>query len=254
MAEAGPGKIRLFEDFFSVYDTSDIAANTTTPDTVAIGPFSLFGEGLIEIDAGLLHLNALSGAVRMTTTNVGDDGTFLGTTNAFDVTLMAPIVLEARVQFNNLDTKRAFIGFTDAEGGSGKKDLSVEDDIVAAVTTTFTPVASDYVGFYLSAELTDDEDWHALFRGGTASQSTDTQLADFNIDAVAGEWQVLRLEIDPNGTVRWYIDGSLERTEANAVSTSVDLGLVVGVEAQGNNIEEMDIDYLLVTANRDWTV
>ncbi|KKL77180.1 hypothetical protein LCGC14_2037450, partial [marine sediment metagenome] len=192
MAQAGPGKIRIFEDFFNTYDTSDVADNSTTPDTVSVGPFSVFGEGLIEIDAGLLHLNALSGAVRMSTTNVGDDGTFVGTTNAFDVALMAPIVIEARVQFNNLDTKRAFIGLTDAEGGSGKKDLSVEDDVVAAVTTTFTPVASDYVGFYLSSELDDDEDWHILFRGGSASQSTDTQESDLSDDAVAGEWQVLR--------------------------------------------------------------
>jgi len=28
----------------------------------------------------------------------------------------------------------------------------------------------------------------------------------------------------------------------------------LGVEAKGTNVEEMDVDYLLVQANRDWTV
>ena len=70
---------------------------------------------------------------------------------------------------------------------------------------------------------------------------------------MAGEWQQLRLEIDPNGTARWYIDGELLWTQAGAVSTTTDLGVILGVEAKGNAVEEMDVDYLLVTANRDWT-
>jgi hypothetical protein len=71
---------------------------------------------------------------------------------------------------------------------------------------------------------------------------------------VAGEWQVLRLEIDPNGTARWYVDEDLKQTVTGAVSTSVDLKFFIAVEAKGAAIETMDIDYIKIKANRDWTV
>jgi hypothetical protein len=44
----------------------------------------------------------------------------------------------------------------------------------------------------------------------------------------------------------------LKKTVAGAASTSVNLGLCVGVEAKGANIETLDVDYILVKANRDW--
>ena len=45
---------------------------------------------------------------------------------------------------------------------------------------------------------------------------------------------------------------NLKKTVAGAASTSVNLGLCVGVEAKGNAIETLDVDYILVKANRDW--
>ena len=76
---------------------------------------------------------------------------------------------------------------------------------------------------------------------------------DADDDAVAAEWQVLRLEIDTNGTARWYIDGVLKQTKTGAVSTTTVMGVCLGVEAKGAAIENLDVDYLLVQANRDWT-
>jgi hypothetical protein len=255
-AQGGVGKIRLFEDFFNVIDHSDITDNSTVPDMASIGPFSVFGEGFIEIDSGILARHALSGVGRLATTDVNDDGTMVGTYNCFDVGLMGPIILEARVQVPDLDTKRVFFGLTDATGGDEKKDLSIEDDIVASTTLTFTPVASDYVGFLWSSEMTDDDAWHYVYRGGTASMTSGAVAESYDFDGyelVAGEWQVLRLEIDPNGTARWYIDGNLLATVANACSTSVDMGVVLGVEVvSGTTTEYLDVDYLLVEANRDW--
>ena len=251
MPQSEVGKIRLFEDFFRGHDVSGVADNTTTKATEAIGCFRLFGDGVSEIDAGALAIGSdeLSGVVRLTTTNETEHTTCLGTELAFDVGLMGTIVLEARVRFNNLDTKEVFFGLTDTVGD----DLALQDDLIAASTVTFAPVASDYVGFYLSAELTDDEDWHAIYQGNASCSTVSTTL-DLDSDAVAGEWQVLRLEVANNGTARWYVDGVLKKTVADAVSTTADLGVVLGVEAKGNYVEEMDVDYLLVTANRDWTV
>jgi len=71
---------------------------------------------------------------------------------------------------------------------------------------------------------------------------------------VAGEFQILRLEIANNGTARWYVDGVLKQTTTGAVSTSTDLALVTMIEARSAAIEYAYLDYIYVSANRDWTV
>jgi len=38
------------------------------------------------------------------------------------------------------------------------------------------------------------------------------------------------------------------------VSTSTDLAVLLMVEAKGAAIEAMDVDYVLIESNRDWTV
>jgi hypothetical protein len=162
---------------------------------------------------------------------------------------MGTIVAETRVRFVDLDTKEVFFGFTDIDPST----LSLEVDVLTGATTTLTLTASDICGFYLSAELSDDEDWHTVYNGGTTTGETDSTELDASDDAVAGEWQVLRLELFPNGTVSYYVDGVLIRTVTGAVSTSVDLSLILALEAKTAAIEIMHVDYLMVEANRDWT-
>ena len=245
MAQSGNGRIRLCEDFF----TEDNIANTATDRS--LGQFIVAGQGSEATDSGIpaLHADALSGVGVMTTTDETNHTILVGTPIAFDVGLMGTIVAETRVRFVDLDTKEVFFGFTDIDPST----LSIETDVMTGATTTLTLTASDICGFFLSAELTDDEDWHTVYNGGTTTGETDSTALDCDDDAVTGEWQVLRLELFPNGTVSFYIDGVLIRTVTGAVSTSVDLALALAVEAKGANIEIMHVDYLMVEANRDWT-
>ena len=62
------------------------------------------------------------------------------------------------------------------------------------------------------------------------------------------------MELFPNGTVEWCVDGVLEQPVTGAVSTSVDLCLNVIVESKTTAVKTMDVDYIRVWANRDWTV
>ena len=245
MAQSGNGRICLFEDFFA----EDPVSNTATDR--ALGNFTVAGQGSEDTDSGipLLHADAISGVGVMTTTNEDNHTILIGTPIAFDVALMGAIVAETRVRFVDLDTKEVFFGFTDIDPST----LSIETDVMTGASTTLTLTASDICGFFLSAELTDDEDWHTVYNGGTTTGETDSTELDCSDDAVVEEWQVLRLELFPNGTVSFYIDGVLIRTVTGAVSTSVDLSLILAVEAKGANIEIMHVDYLMVEANRDWT-
>ena len=245
MPQASEGRLRLFEDFFA----EDAVANTAP--SRSLGPFTIGGQGSEDTDSGIPTLNAdaLSGVGVMTTTNEDNHTILIGTPIAFDVGLMGTIVAEARVRFVDLDTKEVFFGFSDIDPDT----LSIETNVMTGATATLTLTASDICGFFLSAELSDDEDWHTVYNGGTTTGVTDSTAVDCNDDAVAGEWQVLRVELFPDGTVSWFVDGVLIRTVAGAVSTSGDLSLVLALEAKGAAIEIMHVDYLMVECNRDWT-
>ena len=159
MAQSGVGKIRLFNDFFGVGDTLALTA-----DTAELGDFYAGGEGFEDADAGIAGNNALSGVVTLTSGNTDADTTFIGTHIAFDVALMGPIILETRVQVPDLDTKEIFFGLTSVLS----VDEQLEDIVINASGTTLT-MPADLAGFYLSDELSDDEDWHGIHSGGTAS-------------------------------------------------------------------------------------
>jgi hypothetical protein len=244
MAQSGEGRIRLFNDFFG---SSDVLA--LTADTAPLGDFYAGGEGFEDADAGVVGKSALSGVVALTSANADTDTSFIGTSIGFDVGLMGPIALEARVQLPDLDTKEIFFGLTSILS----VDEQLEDIVQNASGTTIT-MPADLVGFYLSDELTDDEDWHGIHSGGTATASTTTTGVDLDDDAVAGEWQVLRLEVMPNGTTYWYIDGVLKQTVVAACSTTTDMAVCLAAAANTTEFAIMDVDYLLVEANRDWTV
>ena len=244
MPQSGEGRIRLFNDFAGVAETLALTA-----DTAQLGDFFAGGEGFEDNDAGVAGKDALSGVVTITSGNTDADTSFIGTHIAFDVALMGPIVLEARVQVPDLDDKEIFFGLTSILS----VDEQLEDIVINASGTTIT-MPADLVGFYLSSELTDDEDWHGIHNGGTTAGSTTTTAVDLDDDAVAGEWQVLRLEVSSNGTALWYIDGVLKQTVAGAASTSTNMAVCLAAAANTTELAIMDVDYMLVEANRDWTV
>ena len=249
MAQAGPGKIDLFTDF------SDIPPSLAgTLDTGSTGDFYTGGESHEVATAGVGASALLSGVadIRCDATDV--DTVFVGTPIMFDVGLMGTIVLETRVQLPDLDTKELFVGFTSILAFDHQLADSISNSSATVITLT-----AENVGFYFSDELSASAtEWHGIYNGGSATAST--TVADVNLgtagtaNPTAGEWQVLRLEIDNNGTVRWLIDGIVKQTVTGAVSTTTDFAAFVGVAANSANAVIMQCDYVRVRANRDWTV
>ena len=246
-AQSGFGRISVFEDFVAV---EDAVANTTA--TAMLGPFRLIGETLADSDAGAVGLESdgLSGVLQLTSPNATDnDSVGLVTNKMFDVGLMAPLVIEARVRFADLDTKEFYFGLTDVNDDN----TGLEGKNLHGATETLTLTASDLCGFFWSSELTEDEMWHCVFNGGTTTGQTVSTNVQSGTDAVAGEWQILRLEVDPNGTARWYIDGDLKQTTKGAVSTTTDLAVALILEIKGTGTNETaDVDYIAIEAYRDW--
>ena len=249
MAQGSVGRIRIFEDFIG----AEIPVALTT-DVENLGPFKIGGEGFEDNDTGatIFDSDGLNGVIRLISGNTDKDTTTLMTGMMFDVGLMAPINIEVRVRMVDLDDKQVFIGLAD----SNDIDQSQEDDIIAAASSSaFTLNGSDLVGFYWSSEVeTSDEDWYGVYNGGTTTGVTAASSVDLDADATLGEFQVLRLEVAPDGKTRWYVDGVLKQTVEGAVSTSTDLSFNCGTCANTSALAHLDVDYILIEANRDWTV
>ena len=133
MAEAGPGKIRLFNDFAGPEQLESLTATSHY-----IGQFRVVGEGFADATVGIVGLESagLNGVIRIESGATDQDSTGLVTSKMFDVALMGPIVMEARVQFNTLDTKEFFFGLSDVN----EDDVALETDILGATAgTTIAP-------------------------------------------------------------------------------------------------------------------
>jgi len=248
MAQSGYGKVSIFEDFLA---GEDIVAATAASRSFGGSGLRVIGQGIAENDSGITvgESDGLNGVGILTTTNEDAHSCGLTTGKVFDVGKMAPINIECRVQFPDLDTKAFYFGLTDVNDDT----TILEGNNLVASGASLTLSASDLCGFLIDAEATDDEDWIMVYNGGTTSGETTIANIDADNDAVAAEWDVLRLEVSINGTARWYVNGVLKQTVTGAVLTSTDLGVLGMIEARSAAIEYAWIDYIAIEANRDWT-
>lgn len=252
MTQSGVGRIRLFEDFCGpeLQIANAVAVSTTTGGcNLGIGPFKLTG-ALDSTYAGVTGIDGIpSGAVRLSTGIVNNNGCSVGTATCFNVALMGTLILEARVQMEALTARDVFIGFTSVNADAQAKHC------IGSGATEIALTSEDMAGFLYSDTLTTDELWHFIYNGGSVTGATDSTTVKSSVTPVLSEWDVLRVEVDNNGTARWYINGGLEKTLAGAMAVGSEyLAGVVSVNANETTSATVDLDYLLVAANRDWTI
>ena len=246
------GRIIIFEDFLGAEST---LSNTATPSSATgallnFGALVVRGYAVNEADAGIVpNANRLSGVGTFTSPNTTDgDATYLGTETCIRVDKMGTIILECRVEMAALTDRRFYMGlcgnFADAQS----------DICLANGTTAITLTESDQCGFLYDVGLTESVKWYMPFKGGTTTGVLDASEIVSSVTPVALEFDILRLEVDNNGTARWYINGVLEQTQAGAISTSVVMSALLGAIATTTTTATADVDYFYISANRDWTV
>ncbi len=247
-AQAGRGHIELFDDFCGpeIPVANAVAYGTTAGGcNYYLGPFKVTGD-LGETDTGIVSLAKASGYVRISGNNEDGKGAAIGTESVFSPVLNGPLIYETRVELQALTTRSIFCGFTTTNA----------DDVaepVTSTTVTMTLVDTQFAGFILDSQLTAATVWHMPYKGGSAVAPTASTSVTSGVVAVAAESDLLRVEIDPNGTARWYINGILKQTVAGAVSTTGLLSAITACFGTTTTAADMDVDYMLVKANRDWT-
>ena len=256
-AQGSKGDIVLFHDFVGA--EIPVASATAYAGDVRgykIGPFKVTGK-LAETDRGAISVATPNGALRIGGGNENAEGVAIGTEVIFDPALNGTLTMEVRVQRAVVTAGVLWAGFVDVN-----EDLVNEP--VTSTGTTLTLVASDLAGFLLDSQLTATADWHCPFNGGDATAPTDSQAVVTGttnsrnknsvsvVTAVAGEYDLLRMDITTAGLARWYINENLVQEQANAVSTSVDLSCWVGIFGTTSTVVSADLDYLLIKAKRNW--
>jgi len=246
MGQSGKGRIELFEDFTGPDCPVANAEASTTPGHF-IGPFKITGD-TVETDTGTVNVDKANGYLRISGNNEDGKGVAIGTNPIFSPVLNGTLVLEARLEMQALTTRVAFAGFCTVNAADVAEPCT-------STGTTITAVAAGYAGFLLDSQFTASTQWHMPYYGGATTGVTTgaTVACGSGVVAVAAESDVLRIEIDNNGTARWFINGILRQTVAGAVSTTTLLAGLVGCWGTTSTAADADVDYLLVRANRDWT-
>ena len=249
MAQSEYGKIHLFDEFAGpeIPVANGVAYGVTAGGcSYYIGPYKVTGD-LGETDTGVVSLSKAGGWVRIGANNEDGKGAAIGTEACLSPALNGPLALEARVELRIITTTSVFVGFGSLNA----------DDVAEPVTSTGTTITyvdtAGIAGFIFDSQLTAKE-WHMVYDGGTTAEATASGDVNSGILPVAAESVVLRVEIDTNGTARWYIDGVLKQTVANAVSTTTLLAALCGAWGTTTTATDIDCDFLAVEANRDWTV
>jgi len=238
--QSGRGHVEICGEFAG----PELAVAGTTAGPVNFFPFIMFGDGVNETDSGIVHLSGAGNGVRLTTTDEDNHYCKVGTTTMFDVALMAPLIIEARVNMQALTARRVFVGFSNL----GDTTSAVEFEANAG---TVTNTASNFVGFLFDSGATLSTSWLYGYNGGTTAALTTEQ--DTGKDPVAGEWDTMRVVINNDGAAEFYINGEYITKVNGAISTTTDISAYVGVGGTTTTVADCDLNYLYIKASRDWT-
>lgn len=236
------GKVRAFIDLLA--EEVPVAGTVQSP-IILSGGFKLIGEGN-NADDGLVLQSALNGVGRLTTTDEDTEGMSIATEVAFDPGKMGTLVMEARVALPALTARSVFVGFGGVAG-----DVLIQVVTGATTTITYGTEGANICGFLFDSQLT-ALNWHMVHKGGVTAAATDATAIDSKVAPVANEFDILRVEIDNDGTTRWFVNGDLKQTVKAAASTSVNLAAICGVFATTTTVATLDVDYVAAEGNRYW--
>ena len=236
------GSVEVFEDFL-------VPQND---ETWVAGGFNLGNVSITSVNEGTVQytVDEPNGVVAFTTDTADNDNVALyaGVFSPAE----GPLVMEARFKQNDITLGAIFCGFS--------QTLAIDTPVMpgeyATTTLTYNGTGS------MSGMLWDPDgtanDWRSVFgdagakasgsaTGGTVANSGDAK------DAVNDVYDIVRVEVDPSGTSRSYLNGVLIEEVVGAYATTTDnLHAVLMLENRSAAARVLEVDYFYACANRDW--
>lgn len=228
-------RVQFFDDF------RDAAIDTTNNWTV-------FAGSDVDATAAAVSLDA-EGKVVMGSGDGGgaNDGSVMSwksTTRGFLVS-DGPIYFETRLAIDGFSGMRISVGLSDAICTDDEHPLyTITAGTVADAGLTLTNAAA----FVLDAGATTADEWQTIAENAGTISNSGAENAS-GTGPTADTYQVLRIEVDADGTVRFYIDGTL--VDTLAVATAAVLLPFFGVDAAGTPaVSDTTIDYVYCEGGR----
>jgi len=225
--DSGFGMVRLFDDFLgTTLDNEDWAANAN-------------GGGSVEV------VEALPGGVIGLYTDGGNGDI----NNLFGVDLWVPsiqgtIIFEARVKPVTSIAQGIFVGLSDDNATTTEIPMNLDSG-------TLTTAATDGVGFVYDSQ--EGSNWYAC----SVKNGTDGAQTDCGVGPTLNTYQTFRITVETDGNTRYYIDGKEVATSGAARSAAVTTTAPLCPAIANMGIATaawVKVDYIFVTAGRDWTV
>ena len=245
MSIGSRGQISVFDHFMGF--------ETATMGTTML-PAGSNGVNYVSVNEGSFAAvtDEPGGILQITTDTADNDNCFLciGPFKPAD----GGVVMEARLKMADITTGALYVGFTETLDAT----TPVMPAEFATATMTYNG-SGGMVGLQFDADGTTD-DWRAVFGdGGAVNSSADAQGTVAGNAPVNDKFDVVRVEIDPNGYARVYLadDTSglkLVKEVRAAVVTPADLQwAVVGIENRSSAASVLEVDLMLARGYIDWT-
>lgn len=187
------------------------------------------------------------GGILAVTTDTADNDNFAAFVGPFKPA-DGRIFIEARLKVGSVAAAKTAVnvGFTQVLD----KATPVMPFEFATATLTINGSANDAAAMFFDTDATTIT-WRFASQKA-AAVTGDANGTNSGVAPVADRWDILRVEIDPNGTVRGYLNGTLVKETASAVTaTDIQHGYVM-IENRDGNAEVMEVDYIAWSASRDW--
>lgn len=221
------GKISWFTDFLG--------------DTIPAEAASTAGGGT----GNAVALSAGSGG-RLSIKSASDDGAFTANASAFALGGLdwradsGGLVLETRIQCDDVSEAYIFIGFSDQLPGSG-----LEQPIFLTAGNIDSD-ATDACGVLYDVDGTTKQWLHGGVKNGT-----DTTPAYSGAAPVEATYETIRVEVSSAGAVTGYVNGTaIGSAVANAITTTAAVAPMIVVANRSANAVTCLVDYFLAESVR----
>jgi hypothetical protein len=238
------GEIEVFDHFMGF--------QTTTMGTTAL-PAGSNGVMYVSVNEGSFAtvVDEPGGILKITTDTADNDNCFLyiGPFKPAD----GGVVMEARLKMADITTGALYVGFTETLDAT----TPVMPAEFSGTTMTYNG-SGGMVGLQFDSDGT-TADWRAVAGdGGSVASNADANGTRANNPPVNDKFDVVRVEIDPDGTGRVYLaedSGSLKEIKSiSSAVTASDLQFaVVGIENRTAAASVLEVDYMYARGYIDWT-
>jgi len=245
MGQGTNSKIEVYEHFMNATADSyvDVAQAIGTQGVMCVGIGALTFVGVVDEPGGIQSITT-------DTTDNNNAALYIGPFMAKD----GGVWMETRLKVDAIDDLALFVGFTEI--------LAYDTPVMPAEFATESFVYSStgsILGLQYDLDATTG-DWRACATNDQSySIDCDSDATRANNPPVADKFDVLRVEVEPNGNGSCWLGtdaGALKlvkRFTTTPVETDVVLFATVMVENRANAAAVLEVDYFNAGGNIDWT-